>query len=173
MLNAPERLVTPRLGIAPWTDDDVDAFHAIWGDPEVIFWGASAEREASRAMLARVIARCAGRPWPVAWHAVTLRESGEVVGNVCLQPAPWDTTELEVGWHFRRSAWGHGYATEAARAVLEKAFEVLAPRRVVCAILPSNARSQRVAARLGFARYASDFPHGGLPHDLLEVRPQT
>jgi RimJ/RimL family protein N-acetyltransferase len=124
----------------------------------------------SRAVLAKVLARCAGKPAPVAWHAAILEARGQAVGSICLQPAPWDARELEVGWHLKRDAWGQGYATEGAALLIAEAFRLLSPARLVCAILPSNLRSQRVAARLGFTRYAENFLHGGLPHDLLEVR---
>jgi len=161
---------TPRLLLRPWTEADLDLFHGIWGDPAVIFWASRWNREESGAMLAKVLARCRGKPLPVAWHAAMLCATGEVVGSVCLQPAPWDSSELEVGWHLRRDAWEHGYATEAAGALIAEAFRCLSPARLVCAILPSNLRSQRAAARLGFTRYAENFLRGDLPHDLLEVR---
>jgi hypothetical protein len=53
-------VLTDRLRISPLVEGDADAFHAIWGDAEVIFWGDHArEREQSVRGLARVIARCA------------------------------------------------------------------------------------------------------------------
>lgn len=165
----PGPLRTARLEIRPWTPDEVEAFHAIWGDPEVIFWGAAKDREASRAFLAKVLGRCAGRPWPVAWHAVTERATGEIVGNVVVQPASFAPGDYEVGWHLRRDAWGKGYASESGRAAIGEAFARLDVPRVVCAILPDNHRSQRVGARLGFTR-VGPVMHAGLLHDLLEVR---
>ena len=56
---------------------------------------------------------------------------------------------LEVGYHFRRDHWGHGYATEAARACMEYAFRQLAAEKVVSLILPENLPSRRVAERNG------------------------
>jgi RimJ/RimL family protein N-acetyltransferase len=135
----------------------------------VIFWGAAEDVAASRDMLRRVLARCEGRPPPVGWHAILEGGSGEIVGNVVLQPAPFAPGDLEVGWHLRRDRWGRGYATEAARALIVAAFARLATPRLVCAILPTNARSQAVARRLGFALHARDVPHAGLPHDLWVV----
>jgi RimJ/RimL family protein N-acetyltransferase len=55
----------------------------------------------------------------------------------------------ELGWALIRAHWGHGYATEAAAAIRDWAFEVLAVDRLVSLISPDNARSQRVAERLG------------------------
>jgi RimJ/RimL family protein N-acetyltransferase len=122
------------------------------------------------------------RPWTAAdvaeFHALwgdsrvsfwAARHDDALVGSVCLQPAPWDASEIEVGWHLLPEYWGQGYATEAAAALMDEAFLRLEPARLVCSILPDNLRSPRVAARLGFTRYAENFLRAGLPHDLLEV----
>jgi [ribosomal protein S5]-alanine N-acetyltransferase len=169
-VSASRELVTERLVLRPWTLDDARGFHEVWGDPRVIFWGPAASPEHSRRILARVLQRVDGRPWPLRWFGVRSRETGAVVGSACLQPAPWDPSEVEIGWHLAHAAWGHGYATETGRALLELAFAELANPRVVCAILPSNARSLAVAARLGFRRYQRDVPRAGWLHDLFEVR---
>lgn len=170
---APTSLATARLVLRPWTLDDLPAFHALWGDPEVIFWGPSPDLAASREKLAGFLARGQGQPWPVGWHAVRLRETGETVGSAALQPSRWDAADLELGWHLMRAHWGRGFATEAAGALAAEALRCFPVPRLVCAILPANVRSQRVAARLGFRRYAENVLHAGLPHDLLELRRPT
>jgi RimJ/RimL family protein N-acetyltransferase len=55
----------------------------------------------------------------------------------------------ELGWRLARRVWGRGLATEAARAVRDHAFERLALREIISIIQPDNARSQRVAAKVG------------------------
>src|ERR1700755_2073642 len=95
------------------------------------------------------------------WHlrgygfwAVEERASGELVGRVgCWEPEGWPS--LEVGWTLRRAYWGRGYATEAARAALEYAFETLDQTHVISLIDPNNTNSIRVAERLG------ERPEGG------------
>lgn len=62
--------------------------------------------------------------------------------------------ERELGWTFAREHWGHGYATEAAKAVLTYGWDVLAMPRIVSIIQQENVRSQRVAARLGAVKGA-------------------
>jgi len=161
---------TPRLHLRPWTFDDLEAFHGIWGDPQVIFWAKRWDRDESRAVLEKVFARCAGRPFPMAWLGAFSRATGVAVGNFMLQPAPWDASEIEVGWHLRRDSWGQGYATEGAAALLRAGFDLLRPARIVCSILPANTRSQQLASRLGFTRYAENVLRADLPHDLLELR---
>ena len=156
---------TERLTLRPWTEDDVASFHAIWGDAEVIWWGASKDEAASAEMLRVVLARTTGMAPVFGWRAVIERTTGRVAGSVALQPARWAPEEVEVGWHLARAAWGKGFATEAAGALVERAFADLRVPRVVAPIHVDNVRSRRVAARLGFARVGS-MTHGGLPHDL-------
>ena len=55
----------------------------------------------------------------------------------------------ELGWSLIRAHWGHGYASEAAAAIREWAFDFLPVKRLVSLISPDNIRSQRVAERLG------------------------
>lgn len=71
--------------------------------------------------------------------------------------------EIEIGWRFRRDAWGSGFATEAAGAVLEHAFTALALAKVVADIHPENARSVRVAEKIGLILRGRRLHHGE-PH---------
>jgi ribosomal-protein-alanine N-acetyltransferase len=71
---------------------------------------------------------------------------------------------VEVGWRLARHAWGHGYATEAARAALGFAFGPAALEEVVSFTSVGNARSRAVMERLGMTRDpAEDFDHPGIP----------
>lgn len=62
---------------------------------------------------------------------------------------------LEVGWRFRRSAWGFGYATEAAQAVLEHAVTEQGLTGILTYTISANRRSQRVIRKLGLLRDSS------------------
>lgn len=74
--------------------------------------------------------------------------SGEWLGQLGpWQPEGWPGHE--VGWAFRRSAWGRGYATEAAVAAIDWAFENLPWGDVIHCIHPDNLPSQALAQRLG------------------------
>jgi RimJ/RimL family protein N-acetyltransferase len=161
-------LATDRLALRPFTPDDLAGFHAIWGDPEVIWWGKAAKsREESRAGLARLLAR--HRAWPdgIGWLAVIEKESGEIVGDVVLQPAPF-VDGIEVGWHFRRASWNRGYATEAARAILDRAFAEGVLDVVHAAVATTNAPSLRVAEKLGMERVRA-FVRADLDHWLFRL----
>ncbi len=151
-------LSTARLRLRPWHLDDRDAFHAIWGDPEVIFWGAL-DLAGSLALLERVLTPTSGE---LRWWAAVERESGRVVANMVVQPASF-SAGVEIGWHVLRVAQNRGYATEAARALIDHYLPHV--RRIVAAILPENVRSQRVAEKLGMQRQGTVI-HASLPHEL-------
>jgi ribosomal-protein-alanine N-acetyltransferase len=82
-----------------------------------------------------------------------LRETGALVGTAILKPlvdgAEKVQPEIEIGWHLRKSAWGQGYATEAARALLARAFELTSEDTIWVVVQPPNERSLAVARRIG------------------------
>ncbi len=64
-------------------------------------------------------------------------------------PSPGKGPEVEVAYELAPRVWGHGYATEAARALVDYGFGELSLRRIVALILPDNARSRNVASKCG------------------------
>jgi RimJ/RimL family protein N-acetyltransferase len=99
--------------------------------------------------------------------AVELRASGEFIGFTGLAAPGFEahfTPAVEIGWRLARSAWGHGYATEAARAALEFGFEEVGLKEIVSFTTPLNRRSRAVMERLGMSHDpADDFEHPSLP----------
>lgn len=75
------------------------------------------------------------------------RSDRQFLGWVSAFPTPQED-QYGVGWRFKRSAWGHGYATEAARALITQLFADGA-QRVVAQTMAVNARSRAVMERLG------------------------
>jgi RimJ/RimL family protein N-acetyltransferase len=71
---------------------------------------------------------------------------------------------VEIGWRLSAKHWGHGYATEGARAALAFGFEALGLEEIVSFTVPGNRRSRRVMERIGMIRNpADDFDHPLLP----------
>lgn len=151
----------------PFTLDDADGLHAIWGDPEVIWWGPFESPEQSRAALARLIENEATWPDGVGWLAVRKKGNDEIIGDVLLQPAQF-VDGIEIGWHVRRHAWGRGYATEASRAVLERCLADGVCERVYAIVALENRPSLRVAEKLGL-QAERDMEYAGLPHRLFAI----
>jgi RimJ/RimL family protein N-acetyltransferase len=71
---------------------------------------------------------------------------------------------IDIGWRLAFEHWGHGYATEGARAALEFGFNTLRLGEIVSFTVPTNLRSRRVMERLGMVRSpAEDFDHPLVP----------
>ena len=130
-------------------DSDLDAAMAIYGDPEVMRFipvGPMTRQHVAR-MLERFKEedeRSGFGLWPVLEGG-----SGNLVGEVGLHTIP-QTGEVEIAWLFARSAWGKGYATEAARAVLEFGLREIQLARIICLIDRENHRSIAVVNKLEF-----------------------
>jgi RimJ/RimL family protein N-acetyltransferase len=71
---------------------------------------------------------------------------------------------VEIGWRLAAACWGHGYATEGARAALAFGFEALGLGEIVSFTVPANIRSRRVMEKIGMSHdRAGDFEHPALP----------
>jgi [ribosomal protein S5]-alanine N-acetyltransferase len=166
------RLESERLVLRPWSPDEAEAAFRIYGDPEVARWLSGvpeASVETQRAMIAKVNDAYDRLPGGYGWWALEPREGGPPVGTGLLKPLPHsDETdlwrafrdggppppvhEIEVGWHLAREAWGRGFATEAARRLLDHGFGELGLAEVHAVLYAENERSARVAGRLGMTR---------------------
>ncbi len=155
-------LETARLCLRPWVDADVDGWAALNADPRVMeFFPATYDRARSEASAAAMREHLERNGY--GWWAVEVIGGVSFAGVIALQDVPFEarfTPALEVGWRFAYEHWGHGYATEAARAALEFAFDVLQRDEVVAMTALSNVRSQRVMQRLGMHHDPrDDFDH--------------
>ena len=162
-------LETERLVLRYLTADDVESIFAVIGDPETMkYYPQSFSRDDAQRWINRSLERYRSDGYGL--FAVVLKATGEVIGNCGLmrQEAEGESM-LEVGYHFRRDHWGHGYATEAARACMEYAFGQLAAEKVVSLILPENVPSRRVAERNGMQIERQVMFHG-LPHMMYAMR---
>lgn len=142
---------TPRLLLRPIEARDLDAFTAIYADPEVIRFigrGSALTPEAVIDLLQRRMTEYERQGYGVL--AVVERATGRLIGRCGL--VHWEIDgrdELEIGYIFARSAWGKGYATEAATAVRDLALGRLGRRRLISLIRYGNEASARVAEKLG------------------------
>jgi RimJ/RimL family protein N-acetyltransferase len=143
-----ERLLLRSLALA-----DLDQFVGLQQNPEVTRFVRRLEGPAAEERL-----RAVEREWLERGHgmfAVLDRVDGRFLGRAGLKY--WSQfDETEVGWVLRRDAWGHGYATEAARACLDWGFASLPVPYFTAMIHPGNERSIRVARRLGLSPLRPD-----------------
>lgn len=144
-------LVTERLRLRAFDPDDVEAVHAYAGDPEVCRftdWGPNTPAQSQAFIDDALAASAAGRPDALTW-AVTTAGAGNLVGACSVAVSSREHRRGVMGYVLARAHWGHGYATEAAAAVLRFAREDLALERVEATCRPGNVASQRVLRRIG------------------------
>jgi RimJ/RimL family protein N-acetyltransferase len=160
------RIETERLLLREWQEGDREPFAAMNADARVVeHLTRSMDRVESDALVDRIIGH-----WSSEGHglwAVETKADGGFIGFVGLTPpnftAPF-TPCVEIGWRLTPAAWGHGYATEAARAALVFGFERLGLDEIVSFTVPANVRSRAVMERIGMTRDpADDFLHPNLP----------
>jgi RimJ/RimL family protein N-acetyltransferase len=130
-------------------------------DPEVVKYvgGIPLTAAQSEDMSARLEAHWYARGYGI-W-AVHVKASGAMVGFVGLSHPLWwpeMVERVEVGWRLAREAWGHGYATEGARAAVRAGCKVLGLSELVSFVHPGNTRSLAVTVRLGMEEEA-EVPH--------------
>ncbi len=138
-------LETGRLWLRPLSLADADEFFQLHRDPEVTRFIDPLTREQAVARLT-----VNEGEWDRRGHgmfAVLQKPGARFLGRCGLKY--WEQfDEVEIGWVLRRDAWGHGYATEAASAVLQWGFESLVDDYFTAMIRAENDRSIAVARRL-------------------------
>ncbi len=161
-------LRTERLLLRQWRESDRGPWAAMNADSEVRehFPGLLTRAESDESV-DRFAAGITERGWGL-W-ALEVIETGEFIGFTGIHPwssGPDAETEVEVGWRLARPAWGHGYATEAARAAMAHGFDVLGLDEIISVTAVGNTRSRAVMERLGMTRDpGDDFDHPLVPPD--------
>lgn len=171
---------TDRLILRPFDPDDendVADSYAMYSDPEVVSYLSGQvvlNIDDQRSRLRDRVAFYARLNNGTNLWAIVPRATGRVVGTVLLKQLPRSTSEFEhgtsishaflgstnpadltddyeVGWHLARAHWGYGYATEAARTLVDYGFTDLHLETIYAVVNPANAASIRVTQRLGMA----------------------
>ena len=160
-------LVTERLLLRRWRDEDREPFFRMCQDAEVMrYLLPVADRAASDALVDRIDAHFYTNGFG-RWVAER-RNTGEFIGTIGLL-IPRVTFAfspcVEVGWRLTRAAWGNGFASEGAAAAMKAGFEQLGLTEIVSMTALQNERSWRVMERLGMRRDAETFAHPALVAD--------
>lgn len=151
-MNAPT-LYTSRLKLRAFhSDDTADYARVIYKDPDVMrYMNAQGIVPRNPFLHAQSVIDRRYQEWNErgysAW-AVTLRETGELIGHVGLYVIE-NTTTVEVGYALGKPYWGKGYATEAASTALRFGFEVAELDEIVAVAFPQNMASVRVMEKIG------------------------
>jgi ribosomal-protein-alanine N-acetyltransferase len=153
-------LVTERLLLRPQIADDLEWLAVLRGHADVMrYIGASGAvpLEQTRERLDRYLACWVTHG--LGMFSVRDGQDAAPVGWAGLQPLE-GTAEIEVGYAFGPPAWGRGFATEAARAVVRWGFEERSLERIVAVASPENGASRHVMDKLGMRYEGTRLVHG-------------
>ncbi|MDN5857047.1 MAG: GNAT family N-acetyltransferase [Pseudonocardia sp.] len=168
-------LTTQRLRIRPWTVEDADAALATYGVADVTGWLTPAtdrigDRAAMRAVLHAWAESQPNLQPPRGRWAIERSADGEVVGGLAIRLLPPYEEDLEISFQLRPDAWGHGYATEAARELIAWAFTQDVDELFAVA-LPHNARAIETTRRLGMEWVGETDKYYGTTLQAYRIRP--
>ncbi|WP_242606348.1 GNAT family N-acetyltransferase [Protofrankia symbiont of Coriaria ruscifolia] len=151
-------IATERLTLRAITPGDLDAYAAMWADPEFMrHLGGPAARAVAWRNMATALGHWA--LWGYGQWSVVETATGELVGRAGLWNEPgWPG--VEVTWFIGRPHWGRGFAMETGRATLRFAFEHLTVDQLVFVIDAGNTPSIRVAEKIGATYLRTEYLHG-------------
>ena len=169
-----EVIETERLTMRPWKRDDIDVYAEIFAVDETMRFSLKRRgltREEAEESLERHVSHFENHGYGC-W-AVTPKDVGRIVGYTGLQIPYWFPELLpavEVGYRYHPDHWGHGYATEAARASLRYGFETLGLNEIIAIYEPANIRSGMVMERIGM-HHVKDVrdPTDGVPLRIYAI----
>ncbi len=156
---------TPRLILRQWQASDLEPFHQLNRDPNVMrYFPAILSKQESDSIAERLTLIIEKTGW--GFWAVELKETNEFIGFVGLlsqdESGIPETPFVEIGWRLSYAYWGKGYASEAAHACLKFAFEQLNLDAVYAFTALPNKPSRKVMERLEMHNIKHDFDHPSL-----------
>jgi RimJ/RimL family protein N-acetyltransferase len=175
-----QRLSTSRLELRPFVPADADALIALNTDPEVLRYITGGEPVPRHEVVQDILpAFMAPRGRLERWvWAADEKATRAFVGWFSLRPCvPGPTNEAELGYRLVRSAWGRGYATEGATALIAAGFAELGLARIFAQTMAANAASRRVLEKSGlvfvktfYALWPDPIPGAELGEVEYEIR---
>jgi RimJ/RimL family protein N-acetyltransferase len=159
---------TDRLILRTWQPSDLAPMNDINKDPEVMkYFPALGTLEETNVHIQKIVDHYEKHGFSL--YAVALKTTGLMIGFVGLMIPSFEahfTPSVEIGWRLASQYWNKGYATEAAMAVLDYAFNVLGLKELVSFTVVGNIASRRVMEKIGLHHdVKDDFYHPKLSRD--------
>ncbi len=169
-MNRDNFLTTDRIGFSRWTSADLDLARLLWGDEKVTRYICSSGRFSQEDISARLELEVRNdTEYHVQYWPIFELCTGKLIG--CCGLRPFSPGAYEIGFHLRPEFWHHGFASEAAEAVINYAFEVLQAETVFAGHHPDNHASRSILQKLDFT-YIGDnyYAPTGLYHPSYELK---
>jgi len=167
------------FALRAWTDDadDVAFLFDMYSRPAVRRWIGDGSVMTDPAEAEALVARWAALADGVLGVRALVGDAGERLGSILLKRIPWSADsgrsatpeDVELGWHLHPDAWGRGFASAGARAVLDEAWAA-GLERIVAVTHPDNVASQRVCARIGMRAQGRTHLYYDAECELFDIR---
>ena len=150
---------TERLVLRPWRESEAEVMFRWASNPAIgpiAGWPVHRSVEESREIIRTLFSA-------PETYAIVLRSTGEPIGSVAIKsgagvsPSLRESSGAELGYWLAEPYWGKGLMSEAVRAVIERAFEVLGYEQLWCGHYEGNVRSQRVMTGCGFTYHHTEY----------------
>ena len=160
---------TSRLVLRHFTYEDIDALSLILNDPDVMRYSLDGVKTRSQTFhfIDNIIYY--SQKYGFSLYAVIAKEQQQLIGFCGLLPWKFEgQNEVEIGYRLAKAYWEKGYATEAALAIRDYAWQKLELKKLFCIIEPENKRSIRVAQKLGMS-YQENVMFRGLNVNVYSI----
>ncbi|EPL3989139.1 GNAT family N-acetyltransferase [Providencia stuartii] len=159
-------LETPRLRLRRWAEQDKERFFDMNSSPEVMrYFPSVLNKSQSDQMMDTIMERFATQGGWGIW-AVELKSDHSLIGFVGLNIPEYllpCSPCTEIAWRLLPQYWRQGYTTEAAKTVIQFAFNQLKLKEIVAFTAVANTPSEGVMKKLGMTKEAENFAHPALP----------
>lgn len=166
-------LETDRLILREFAKEDAELLIDLDSDPEVMRYltnGKPSDPEVVRNRMIPDLLRFYECYEGLGFWAAIEKETNQFIGWFLLRPAKDPSQGIELGYRFKKTAWGKGYATEGSRVLLEKAFSYPWVKRVMAITMKGNEKSWSVMKKLGM-KFETNYVEENFPgEDKAAVR---
>lgn len=162
-------LTTERIGFSKWQEDDIELARMLWGDPQVTRFICASGKFSEEDIINRLNKEIENDiHFHVEYWPIFDKISNELIG--CCGLRPYKKNQYELGFHLRPKYWRQGYGSEAARAVIKYAYDILKADALFAGHHPNNKASSKVLVKLGFHYIGDEFYEPtGLYHPSYEL----
>lgn len=170
---------TKRIGFSKWNDDGLNLAAQLWGDKEVTRFICATGQFTKQDIIKRLETEIHNdKLFHIQYWPIFELSTEELIGCCGIRPFKSETHSYEIGFHLRKKYWGMGYATEAAKAVIDYSFTVLKADKLYAGHHPQNQGSKKLLTKLGFKYIGENFykptglyhPSYELSSDIIKVK---
>lgn len=149
---------TERIGFSKWGDGDLALAALLWGDKEVTRFICAAGVFTQQEIASRLKTEINNdKLFHIQYWPIFDPSTEELIGCCGVRPFKNECHAYEIGFHLRKRFWGIGYASEAAKAVIDYSFSVLKAEKLYAGHHPQNEASKKLLKKLGFRYIGENF----------------